>query len=1401
MNSKVRSGAAREAAKRAKARSVAANRIAPSAKSEDELFADLRTGATNVAGVAYQLALASYLLSASRSAAKGLPAVVRVRPEGFEDVDCQLADESWLLVQSKQRGPGARKIGVAEAATILAHAAKVMGTTDYKADVSGIAIVTNGAFSEDVGTSGWDSTLDQVRDASDPGDLGESLRQQLAQLGLAPDLAPEILKIAHTVSTGNSIHQLTEDTLTEAYGLHPTVSSIARSYIVTDLTQLSGSQRGSSVIDAAVRGVSDLDSMIELVVRDVDISALDEAVRLGVCEFANFAIGSPDSEVQFFAGVRVLPGHIASGLDVVRYPETDRILESLESNRQVLIVGPSGTGKSGLLWRSASMAEDRAMVVRVLKVENESNAELLVQYIRQLRPQADRRVLVCIDDLGRDLSEHWPQARDRLLEIPGVRILGACRQEDLLPSISAGAVVLDSRLNSESANRIYERLRASGVPLVTEPEEVLSRANGLLMEYVAIATTGHRLRDVLRSQIERIRASENSLTLDALATIVALHTLGHSVDADSLPTVLGATPREVSVALTTLHDEHLVTTQFGTEWRALHDLRAEVLLDLLHVTPPPTLASTYARSIACAAPDARPTLYRRASVRLGRALVGQISTDLPLALSRVHDIFRPIREALVEDLRRLVLGDTSSRSYSLLRAHIEAAERLDVVAYAVATLRYVEKSTPISSGVGDYYLMAYASKFSDVFTSTDLFQRVVEVGRGLPAWNSSIADTVVKALPRSTAEAALREMDLASAIGLSEALEGNLSIGADQVASIFATHSALLIQSPSMRDVDLLSQLVATLSRLADLDPAGIEASFGPARMRAEWAAAADQYAISVELQLEALSLLPSSGSSLTREDFYSDSHFAEVSFRGFARPEDEHVERGYQPQPGSDPTSMNSQAVFAVQRMFDACPEADVVSVALLFANLESTQNGLPAPGEKRIRAGVIPRAVATRRSIAIQACVMELVSSEQWTARCRAQAQLSAELVTLLSEAPARLSDQDNARRRAAWIVQANATASRVARMPGIPIDRALLEVSGADLAIASNIDQLLRENAKDKPRKALDLIASSLVQVAKDPNDKSAVRGAGMRLAGAATALREAREAALLPTFAGVGETLPASLDSLSVGMARLFSGFEGEEFDRRALRAATAEQVKAITSGIAHSKAKSSLNALTARLLQVGIQIDDFRIVEVDAPPDPSNYLGIVGSIDVSDWGQAEDALRSWTAKEREAAGFVARLELIVRARSRLVPIGVSMLGSSGSVLPLMPDKFTELSARLDLPMSDSNFQKLAENAVAVLFSASYRKIRNAHRPKSWSEEPDQTDPSVEVALSTAGPEPWSNAIEALRELARHVDQEGDTGDTLAGAAADLDVTNPSSESYPLALLTTIRLCAIDADLWG
>src|SRR5829696_2000723 len=72
----------------------------------DVLWASLRQGARNVAGVTFQVAVTADLLVAGRARPPNFPRIARVVPEGFEDIDCVLQDDRRLLVQTKERGPG-----------------------------------------------------------------------------------------------------------------------------------------------------------------------------------------------------------------------------------------------------------------------------------------------------------------------------------------------------------------------------------------------------------------------------------------------------------------------------------------------------------------------------------------------------------------------------------------------------------------------------------------------------------------------------------------------------------------------------------------------------------------------------------------------------------------------------------------------------------------------------------------------------------------------------------------------------------------------------------------------------------------------------------------------------------------------------------------------------------------------------------------------------------------------------------------------------------------------------------------------------------------------------------------------------------------------------------------------
>ena len=119
-----------------------------------------------------------------------------------------------------------------------------------------------------------------------------------------------------------------------------------------------------------------------------------------------------------------------------------------------------------------------------------------------------------------------------------------------------------------------------------DPDEGFSKSNGLLMEYVALLTTGRRLSEVLAEQAGRLRHSDRVLHRNILRIVCAAHCVGVSFTPASLISVLedlGAQDASktaagfqeaVSVALAVLQDEHLVIE--NSEWPVDWATRASV---------------------------------------------------------------------------------------------------------------------------------------------------------------------------------------------------------------------------------------------------------------------------------------------------------------------------------------------------------------------------------------------------------------------------------------------------------------------------------------------------------------------------------------------------------------------------------------------------------------------------------------------------------------------------------------------------------------------------------------------------------------------------------------------------------------------------------------------------------
>ncbi|WP_307044143.1 hypothetical protein [Agromyces ramosus] len=1319
----------------------------------------------------YQVGLSASLLV--RSGTDGWPGITAVRPEGFEDIDCRLGDGSWLFVQSKERSRG-NALGASGVADAIAHALELRSVTASDGPLR-VAVVTNEAFASNVPVTGWSSILSGLPGLDD-------LRAALRAHGMDDAGVDHALSCTSIVVVPDPLKPGIVRGVLDGYGVADTVALTVHAHLVHELAQMAGEQRSRQLHTAFVFERTRIDRLVEDVQHATDLTRLSRAVDAGVCEFADFAHGTPDDLTTFFSGVAVLPSHIASGLDVLRVNETEQALEALSRSRQALIVGPSGTGKSALLWRTASMIADGSRVIRVMRVSSDADVALLVDHVAALAPENSRPVVVCIDDLGRARASAWPAARDELLAVIGVSVLGGCRQEDLTPEIGRRAALVDSRLAGESANAVIQALQDSGINVVVEPEEAIERGEGLMMEMIAFATTGHHLQDVLAEQVARL-STQDALAVEALRIIATLHTLGHALPAEHLGPMC-TQDGDLARSLRLLQDEHLIAIEDATAWRALHDLRAEVLVEVLHATAPPILGATYARAIAGVQPRLRSELTRRAATRLARR-----SSSVP-GLSRE---LAALADMIRDQIRREI-DDPGDATAGRVAEWVQVAERLDALIYVHAALPIVGNSISDTADPTDVLLMAYSQQASNLFAGMDLLQGIRDLATQLPQWSATSVETVLTVLEPGAVAAALVTADLESAIALAEAIEGRIPVSAASVARVLESHP---VEPGSLRSVGLRAQLVAALFFANDPAPEEVDGLFGPVAERAVLAVAADSFAYEASGATIAAAALPESPSALVRPPRSAIATVATA--RAFARAEPRYEGDSYPDQPGVDPASVNAQAVRFVRRLFDMCPELDLATVDVVQADGGTEMMGVPSDGHKSIRAGVVPRAAEQRHNIAVQTAAMSTRNNERWSDRCREQAAIANDLATLLDELPRRLSANDNATRRRDWSDRVRKVAARAARMPGIPAPRPFLDE--ASTLLGSNVADLeQRTRNSDGARKFYEAVTGSLLQVVQSGFEQNATHGAGLRLADTVKVFDEAAAQPHLPVYAAIGPTLPSALrDSVRVA-SRMMTSFE--RLPAAALRVGTIgdHTLANALDELAIGHATTTANAVVARLEATGVSDVNVVTYEAAEPVPAWNHLGVSVAVGLEDWAATERALREWDVGARVDAGFDSVVVASVRDGELALPIGMVLFGSGSRGTPATDEYLQVAQVAHALDEIPRVYRARMGSYLDQLVSLSQAKNLRLHRPEHWPAIPAPPPLPAPLTVEDDDPAAWSPAVERAAALAAEVGASDTHGAQLAVDLAQLDFRQVDSAPNQLArLLLEAGLLALEADI--
>ena len=712
----------------------------------DQLWAASRHGAHNVAGVRYQIVVGLHLLI--EGYARTLP-IVALTPEGLEDLDCELDGGEGLLIQAKERSA---PVGFSLVADFIQHAAGSASVGGRKR----IALVTNASLDPAWGPTGWDTPL--------LASLGTAERQQLAATfpTLPSSQLDDLLARTHVVVLPERLDDHMALRLAELFGMPPRHAAIAVAELLTALQTDSAAQQHTSPRNAVRWLVDRVRVECEMLTTTIDPTQLHELGRAGSIATIDFGERSDLLPEQFLAGVDVRPLHIAAGLDIARPTELSEVRQGLIDRRYALIVGPSGSGKSGVLWRTAydlTAERVRAFCVRSLSSDQ---VGALLRYVDLQHPTPETPVLICIDDLGRPGTVGWEDAAQELLERPGVLLVGAAREEDFRPSLAVRqGVVVRPRLDEALARGIAGTLVRRAVPTRLAPEEAFPASEGLLMEYLSLLLSGQRLEAVVGEQADDLLRADRSIEREVVRVVCAADVLETSLPPEALERIvsdLTALPD----ALNRAHREHLIVQDDDGRWGGLHELRSQAIIDRLHAVPPPTLEKTYATVLELLpAAERAMTLEIAASTAAirGDALVATVAS------------FIQQREATTTVVEELMV----------------ALARADAARHAHLCLDVIDRARPPGMSSTQLAMIAFPARFAGVEMPMlpEAFHQLV---RDLPDAPTSLRALVAASVgPQRFGELAAQASPEA-AVGLLEALEGAMELPLQVVRQVLAAH-------------------------------------------------------------------------------------------------------------------------------------------------------------------------------------------------------------------------------------------------------------------------------------------------------------------------------------------------------------------------------------------------------------------------------------------------------------------------------------------------------------------------------------------------------------------------------------------------------------------------------------
>ncbi|MFJ7279882.1 hypothetical protein [Kitasatospora sp. NPDC098663] len=552
----------------------------PDNEPAEALWMATRSGAQAGRGFHYQDAVGAWLCGRVLS---GKLDADRVVPEGLEDLCCEGPTPWHVQVKSRQA-----RIGDFTVADVAGHLL-AMAQAHAKRQDAGVTgrslLVLERPVSGEWFTR-WGQPLSSL-----PHDhpLVRSVKAKALRAGLSTEAINAWLDMVSLyVLPWRVAAEEARATVVQRLGLPPAPAEAVVLALRNAVAGHADANASNSLVEATGLSRTGIECVVTEVAESIDRTSLEEALAEGLCEPVDF--DRPLHSDRFYEGVEVQPGHVAAGLPTPRPLLTAQVAEAVARGQSVLVTGPSGVGKSAVMW-TAAYSTRHVLWYRIRRLRAEDTAPL-VRLAKALKPSSRSPVGFVVDGIGIGTAEAWDILHRELAPLPGVLLLGSVRSEDLLPLRSrAECTQVTVTLDEEVAEQIHAGLSASGATAAPHWREAYDAAGGLTLEFTHLLTRGRRLSDVLSEQVERRVVEGRQTEIEILARISVAHRWGADLPVRSLQQQLGVGDRDFRIALSRLAEEHLVLERMG-RLSGLHQLRSGRLVDAVHAVPPPVLDDT-----------------------------------------------------------------------------------------------------------------------------------------------------------------------------------------------------------------------------------------------------------------------------------------------------------------------------------------------------------------------------------------------------------------------------------------------------------------------------------------------------------------------------------------------------------------------------------------------------------------------------------------------------------------------------------------------------------------------------------------------------------------------------------------------------------------------------------------